>query len=259
MSERLKGKKAIITGAASGIGSAIAELFAQEGAQLALLDLNFAACESLAERLQQETEQRCFAVQVDVTDAARIKACVQENEARLGATDILINCAGINVFRDPLSMSEEDWQRCLSVNLCGPLNGIRAVLPGMLARQYGNIVNIASVHGHKIIPGTFPYPVAKHGLIGLTRSLGVEYASQGIRINSVSPGLILTPSAEAWLESCPSPEAERQRQRDLLPCKRIGEPREVAYTVLFLASDEARFINAADIVMDGGRSQIYHD
>ncbi|KGT89547.1 short-chain dehydrogenase [Erwinia typographi] len=259
MSERLKGKTAIVTGAASGIGSAIAELFAQEGAQLALLDLNSAACESLAARLQRETERQCIALRVDVTDAARINACVQEIEAGLGAADILINCAGINVFRDPLSLSEEDWQRCLSVNLRGPLNGIRAVLPAMLARQYGNIVNIASVHGHKIIPGTFPYPVAKHGLIGLTRSLGVEYASQGIRINSVSPGLILTPSAEEWLESCPDPEAERQRQRDLLPCKRIGEPKEVAYTALFLASDEARFINATDIVMDGGRSQIYHD
>lgn len=259
MSERLKGKTAIVTGAASGIGSAIAELFAQEGAQLALLDLNSAACESLAARLQQEAGRQCIALRADVTDEARINACVQEIEVRLGAADILINCAGINVFRDPLSLSEEDWQRCLSVNLRGPLNGIRAVLPGMLARQYGNIVNIASVHGHKIIPGTFPYPVAKHGLIGLTRSLGVEYASQGIRINSVSPGLILTPSAEEWLESCPDPEAERQRQRDLLPCKRIGEPKEVAYTALFLASDEARFINATDIVMDGGRSQIYHD
>jgi NAD(P)-dependent dehydrogenase (short-subunit alcohol dehydrogenase family) len=129
----------------------------------------------------------------------------------------------------------------------------------MLAQGAGNVVNIASVHGHKIIPGCFPYPVAKHALIGLTRSLGIEYAARGIRVNSISPGLIMTESAEAWLASCPDPEAERKRQENLLPVRRIGEPEEVAYTALFLASDEARFINATDIVIDGGRSQIYHD
>jgi NAD(P)-dependent dehydrogenase (short-subunit alcohol dehydrogenase family) len=135
----------------------------------------------------------------------------------------------------------------------------RAALPSMLAQGAGNVVNIASVHGHKIIPGCFPYPVAKHALIGLTRSLGIEYAARGIRVNSISPGLIMTESAEAWLASCPDPEAERKRQENLLPVRRIGEPEEVAYTALFLASDEARFINATDIVIDGGRSQIYHD
>ncbi|MGB9098487.1 SDR family oxidoreductase [Erwinia sp.] len=259
MSERLKGKTAIITGAASGIGSAIATLFAEEGASLALLDINVADCQVLATHLTQKTGQSCLACQADVTDASQMQHCVAELMSELGPPDILINCAGVNVFHDPLSMSEDEWQRCLAVNLQGPLNGIRAVLPAMLARQTGNIVNIASVHGHKIIPGTFPYPVAKHALIGLTRSLGVEYASQGIRVNSVSPGLILTPAAEKWLSSCPNPDAERARQQDLLPCKRIGEPKEVAYTALFLASDEARFINAADIIMDGGRSQLYHD
>ena len=126
----------------------------------------------------------------------------------------------------------------------------------MLAREYGHIVNIASVHGHKIIPGAFPYPVAKHGLIGLTRSLGIEYAARGIRVNSISPGLIRTPPAQAWLDGLS--EAERQHQVDLLPCQRIGEADEVANTALFLASDEARFINATDILIDGGRSQVYH-
>jgi len=208
--------------------------------------------------LQQQTGQHCLALIADVTQAGQVSSCVSEAEAAFGHVDILVNCAGINVFRNPLTLSDEDWQRCLNVNLQGPYNLIRSVLPGMLKRQYGNIVNVASVHGHKIIPGAFPYPVAKHGLIGLTRSLGVEYASQGIRMNSISPGLIMTPSAETWLANCPDPLAERQRQQELLPCKRIGEPQEVAYTALFLASDEARFINATDILIDGGRSQVYH-
>ena len=101
--------------------------------------------------------------------------------------------------------------------------------------------------------------MAKHALIGLTKSLSIEYAARGIRVNSISPGLILTESAEAWLASCPDPAAERARQEQLLPVRRIGTPREVAYTALFLASDEARFINAADILIDGGRSQLYCD
>ena len=126
----------------------------------------------------------------------------------------------------------------------------------MLAQGAGSIVNIASVHGHKIIPGAFPYPVAKHALIGMTRSLGIEYAARGVRVNSISPGLILVPRIEAWFEREPG---ARERQTELLPPRRIGSPEEVAYTALFLASDEARFINATDILIDGGRSQVYHD
>lgn len=259
MPERLHHKTAVVTGAGSGIGSAIAALFAREGADVALLDLTTEATEALAARLQQETGQRCLACIADVTDPDQVRSAIDQVESAFGRIDILVNCAGVNVFRDPLTLASEAWQRCMNVNLQGPYNVIRNVLPGMLQREYGHIVNIASVHGHKIIPGAFPYPVAKHGLIGLTRSLGVEYASRGIRINSISPGLIMTPSAEAWLASCPDPAAERKRQQDLLPCKRIGEPEEVAYTALFLASDEARFINATDILIDGGRSQIYHE
>jgi len=258
MSLRLKDKTAIITGAGSGIGQAIATLFAREGAHVALLDLTTETTEELAASLRQ-TGQRSLACAADVTHPEQIEKAVRKIEATFGHTDILVNSAGLNVFRDPLALTGEEWQHCMNVNLQGPWNLIRSVLPGMLKRQYGNIVNVASVHGHKIIPGAFPYPVAKHGLIGLTRSLGVEYASQGIRINSISPGLIMTPAAEEWLASCPDPQAERQKQQELLPGKRIGEPGEVAYTALFLASDEARFINATDILIDGGRSQVYHD
>ncbi|WP_293794110.1 SDR family oxidoreductase [uncultured Pantoea sp.] len=259
MSPRLQNKTAIITGAGSGIGSAIATLFTQQGARVALFDLDSETTAALAAELQQQTGQRCLAFSADVTQPDEVQRAVTAAQHVLGPVDILINCAGVNVFRDPLSLDDDDWQRCMEVNLKGPYNLIRSVLPDMLARQYGNIVNVASVHGHKIIPGAFPYPIAKHGLIGLTRSLGVEYASQGIRINSISPGLIMTPAAEAWLASCPDPQAERERQAALLPCKRIGEPQEVAYTALFLASDEARFINATDILVDGGRSQVYHE
>jgi NAD(P)-dependent dehydrogenase (short-subunit alcohol dehydrogenase family) len=258
MKPRLEGKTALITGAGSGIGGAIAELFAREGANLALLDRDAEAVVRLSQTLHADTGRRCLPLHADVTDAARINTCFAEAIDTLGRVDILINCAGVNVFRDPLTLEAADWDLCFDVNLRGAWHCISAALPSMLANGYGHVVNIASVHGHKIIPGSFPYPVAKHGLIGLTRSLGIEYAARGIRVNSISPGLIMTPAAERWLASCPDPEVERQHQADLLPGKRIGEPSEVAYTALFLASDEARFINATDILIDGGRSQLYH-
>lgn len=258
MQPRLQQKTALITGAGSGIGSAIAELFAQHGADLVLLDLELGAIQQLASQLHASTGRRCVSLQANVTDAAQIDACFAQAIDALGRIDILINCAGVNVFRDPLDLQASDWDRCMDVNLRGAWHCISAALPSMLAARYGHVVNIASVHGHKIIPGSFPYPVAKHGLIGLTRSLGIEYADRGIRVNSISPGLILTPAAERYFETCPDPAAERLRQAELLPCKRIGEPSEVAYAALFLASDEARFINATDLLIDGGRSQLYH-
>jgi NAD(P)-dependent dehydrogenase (short-subunit alcohol dehydrogenase family) len=229
----------------------------EEGACVVLNSHQYdAAAVAILEELDLD---RSLFVQADVSDPTAMQMLAARTLERFGRIDILINNAGINVFADPLALTSDQWQRCLAVDLEGAWNGMRAVLPAMLAQGYGSIVNIASVHGHKIIPGCFPYPVAKHALIGLTRSLGIEYAARGIRVNSISPGLILTEQIEAWLASCPDPAAERARQADLLPCKRIGTPDEVANTALFLASDEARFINASDILIDGGRSQLYHD
>jgi len=257
MANRLDGKIAIVTGSTQGIGAAVARLFVAEGARVVL---NSERDDEAAAAIRAELgDDRSLYVEADVADPAAMEALAQRALERFGKVDILINNAGINVFADPLEMTAQQWQRCFAVDLEGAWNAIRACLPGMLAQGAGNIVNIASVHGHRIIPGAFPYPVVKHALIGLTKSLGIEYAARGIRVNSISPGLILTESAERWLASCPDPQAERARQAQLLPCKRIGEPAEVAYTALFLASDEARFINATDILIDGGRSQLYHE
>ena len=242
---RLAGKVAIVTGAASGIGAATARLFAREGAQVTGLDRQPAPAGDLV------AHHVC-----DITDRSAVNAAVRATLEAHGRVDVLVNNAGADVFSDPLSPDDEDWDRCLSLNLKGAWNLCRAVLPTMLAQGAGSIVNIASVHGHKIIRGAFPYPVAKHALVGMTRSLGIEYAARGIRVNSISPGLILVPRIEAWFEREPG---TREQQTSLLPPQRIGSPEEVAYTALFLASDEARFINATDILIDGGRSQVYHD
>jgi NAD(P)-dependent dehydrogenase (short-subunit alcohol dehydrogenase family) len=247
----------IVTGSTTGIGRAVAALLLEEGARVVLNSHQDDAA-AAAVRAQLGGPHSLY-VQADIADRAQVEAMVARTLDQFGRIDAVVNNAGMNVFTDPLAMTDNDWQRCFAVDLEGAWNVIRAALPAMLERGYGNIVNIASVHGHKIIPGCFPYPVAKHALIGLTRSLGIEYAARGIRVNSISPGLILTESAEAWLAACPDPAAERARQEQLLPVRRIGTPREVAYTALFLASDEARFINATDILIDGGRSQLYCD
>ena len=249
MAHRLQGKVAIITGAARGIGAAVATLFAQQGAHVVGLDLE----------ASRRSAEGILNITGDVTRPEQVAAAVTSTLDRFAAIDILINNAGANVFAEPLQLSDSEWERCIELDLKAAWTVAKAVLPSMLSQGAGSIVNIASVHGHKIIPGCFPYPVAKHGLIGLTRALAIEYAARGIRVNSISPGLILTAQTEAWLAAQPDPEAARRRQAELIPCKRIGTPREVAYTALFLASDEARFINAADIAIDGGRMQLYHE
>jgi NAD(P)-dependent dehydrogenase (short-subunit alcohol dehydrogenase family) len=255
MTSRLQGKVALVTGSSQGIGKAVARLFVAEGAKVIL---NGLTADAASDALMAELgEDNAIYIAADIADEAAVEAMAARGAERFGPINVLINNAGMNVFAEPLEMSTAQWQRCFAVDLEGALHCSRAVLPGMLAGGGGSIVNIASVHGHRIIPNTFPYPVAKHALIGMSKALGIQYAAQNVRVNSISPGLILSERIVEWLASMP-PE-ERQRQVDLLPPKRIGEPIEVAYTALFLASDEARFINATDILIDGGRAQLYHD
>ena len=257
MTQRLAGKVALVTGSTLGIGAAIARLFAREGARVVLNShVDDAAARRIADELGPE---RALFVQADVADEAAVQAMVARAVERFGRVDVLVNNAGRNFFNDPLALTMDQWRHCMSVDLEGAWHCARAVLPGMLEGGGGSVVNVASVHGHKIIPDCFPYPVAKHALIGLTRALGLQYAARGVRVNSISPGLILTEAIEASFAASADPAAERARQTALLPCKRIGEPDEVAYTALFLASDEARYINATDILVDGGRSQLYHE
>ncbi|RZA35036.1 MAG: SDR family oxidoreductase [Lysobacteraceae bacterium] len=248
--QRLRGKCALVTGASNGIGAAIAALFAAHGARVAGYDRVLPA---------RSGSDACeMFVQGDVSDPDAVAAFVDSAKQRFGSIDVLVSNAGVDVFADPLQLSRQDWLRNLEINLGGHWNFAQAVLPHMLAQGAGSVVNIASVHGHKIIRGGFPYNVAKHGLIGMTKALGLEYADRGIRFNSISPGLILVERIEQWLASQPDPVAAHKRQADLLPPKRIGTPDEVAHTALFLASDEARFINASDILIDGGRTQVYY-
>ncbi len=256
--DRLKDKVAIVTGAGRGIGEAIAIAFGEEGAAVVIAEKDAALGARTAAKLG-ETGARALFIETDVTDVTSVERAVRETVRVFGAIDILVNNAGINVFHAPHETTEEEWRRCFDVDLDGVWRMSKAVLPAMRQAKRGAIVNIASSHSFTIIPGTFPYPVAKHGLLGLTRSLGIEYAAEGIRVNAIAPGYIETQLAVDYWNSFPDPAAERKRTYDLHPPKRIGIPREVAMTAVFLASDEAPFINAASIVIDGGRSVLYHE
>jgi NAD(P)-dependent dehydrogenase (short-subunit alcohol dehydrogenase family) len=259
---RLAGKVALITGAGRGIGAAIAHAFAREGAAVVLAELDIETAQRTAREIETAggaSGARVLAVRTDVTQAASVQHAVAEAQRAFGPLDVLVNNAGINVFCDPLTMTDDDWRRCFAVDLDGVWNGCRAALPGMVERGRGSIVNIASTHSFKIIPGCFPYPVAKHGVIGLTRALGIEYAPRNVRVNAIAPGYIETQLTREWWDNQPDPAAAQQATLDLQPMKRIGRPEEVAMTAVFLASDEAPFINASCITVDGGRSALYHD
>lgn len=258
MAGRLADKVAIVTGAGRGIGAAIARCFALEGAAVVIAEKDPVTGAAIAAGLTGQGARALF-VETDVSLPASAEAVVARTLAAFGRLDVLVNNAGINVFHEPLQTSAEEWRRCFAVDLDGVWHMCRAALPSMLDQGQGAIVNIASSHSSTIIPGTFPYPVAKHGLLGLTRALGIEYAARGVRVNAIAPGYIDTEIARDYWATFADPAAGRSRAESLHPPKRIGRPEEVAMTAVFLASDEAPFINAASIAIDGGRSVLYHD
>jgi NAD(P)-dependent dehydrogenase (short-subunit alcohol dehydrogenase family) len=258
MSNRLQGKVAIVTGAGRGIGAAIAHAFAGEGAAVVVAERDGETGAAMAAALAAQGATSFF-VPTDVASPDAAQEAVRRSMAAFGRVDVLVNNAGINVFHEPLETTEAEWRRCFSVDLEGVWHMCKAALPAMLEAGAGSIINIASSHSSTIIPDTFPYPVAKHGLLGLTRALGIQYAARGVRVNAIAPGYIETDIAREYWATFTDPEAERRKAYELHPPKRIGRPEEVAMTAVFLASDEAPFINAASIAIDGGRSVVYHD
>ncbi len=257
MAGRLEGKRVVITGAAQGIGLAIAEDFLREGASLFLLDRDGDLLAREAERLRA-TGGKIGYTTADITDSDAIEQAVATANREIGQPNALVNNAGVNVFFEPLKLSDADWQRCFDINLKGAWNCSKAVLPGMIAAGGGVILNIASTHAFTIIPHTFPYPVAKHALLGMTKALGLEYAGQGVRVNALAPGYVRTQKAEEYWNSFPDPAAAEAATMKLHPGGRIATPEEIAKAALFMISDECPFMNATCLTVDGGVSVLHH-
>jgi len=258
MTGRLAGRYIAVTGAAQGIGLAIARDFAGEEADLFLVDMDAPRLAEAVEALKAEFPARTILSAVaDLTDKPRVAEVFAE-AGRDRVIDGLVNNAGVNVFHDPLETSDEEWRRCFAVNLEGAWACSRAVLPGMIRKGHGVILNIASTHSFTIIPGTFPYPVAKHALMGLTKSLGLEYAGKGIRVNAIAPGYVATQKVLDWWDSAPDPDAAREATLALHPQHRIATPEEIARAAVFMISDECPFMTATCLTIDGGLSVRQH-
>jgi len=245
---RLRGHSAFVTGSARGLGRAIAERLAAEGAAVAVADIDLPAAEQAAAELRHATGSRTLAVAVDVRDPGSVAAAVERTVAELGALDILVNNAG--VVRDARleAMSDEDWDTVLDVDLRGYFVCARAALPHLRAGSWGRIVNISS-RAYLGNPGQANYSAAKAGVVGMTRALSAELARDGITVNAVAPGAIDT----ALVRSHPRAEEIIERAIKVQPIKRLGTPEDVAAAVAFLASDDAAFISGDVLHVSGGR------
>ena len=251
MRKRFENKVVIVTGSGSGIGETTAIKFSEEGANVIIADINPDTGNQVANTINDKAGKSQF-IETDVSDLNSVKNMLEETVKQFGPPDVLINNAGINVFNEPLKMSIEEWKRAFSVDLDGVWFGCQCVLPYMVEKKKGAIVNLASVHAIQIIPNCFPYPVAKHGVIGLTKALAVDYAEKGIKINAISPGYTKTPILDRFFSTKPDPIAARKEASERQPIKRMGTTTEIANTILFMSSDECNFMIGANIVVDGG-------
>lgn len=246
---RLEGRVAIVTGAARGIGAAIAEAFGREGARVAGLDVDESGLDAVTRGLAARGAE-ALALPADVTSAGAVGQAVQAVMARWGRVDVLVNNAGgFEVIRATEDISEDEWNSILAFNLTSVFLCARAVLPIMKRQGHGRIVNLASVVGRGgAVRVTSHYAAAKAGVIGFTRHLALEVGGEGITVNAVAPG---TTATERVLRAR-TPEATRQ-VAEAIPARRLGQPAEIAEAVVFLASDAASFITGATLDVNGGQ------
>jgi NAD(P)-dependent dehydrogenase (short-subunit alcohol dehydrogenase family) len=246
-------KSALVTGAGSGIGAAIAETFAHAGARVFVTDRDETSGRATVERIAAGGGRAEFH-RLDIADEAQCAEVAQAVLAAAGALDVLVNNAGIGHVGTMANTTADDLDRLYAVNVRGTFLVTRVFFPSMLARRCGAIVNIASIAGLLGVRDRLAYTITKHAIVGLTRAMALDHARDGIRINAICPGRVETPWVTARLAEYPDPKAAYEEMCATQPMGRMGRPEEIAAAALYLASDEAAFITGATLTPDGGWS-----
>ena len=249
---RLEGKVAVVTGGAAGIGRAICEVFSEEGAKVVIGDIDVAGGHETVKLIEDAGGSAVF-VSTDVSQESQAQALVEKAVSEYGAVNVLVNDAAAFVFGEVQDVSDADWQRVLGVNVLGPSYMVKHVLGPMKEAGGGSIVNIASVSSFVAQPAFVPYNTSKGALLQLTRCLAMDLAPDNIRVNCVCPGAILTQATEQHREfTGEDREKFLSDAADSNFMKRFGQPKEIAYGALFLASDESSFMTGQPLIIDGG-------
>jgi len=249
LSDRLKGKVALVTGGASGIGRATCLLFAREGAKVVVADRNQPGGTETVRLIHQKAGEAHF-VQVDTSNATQVEGMVRQTVERFGRLDVLLTAAAILIITPPLAeSSERDWDMTMDIDLKGVFLSMKYAIPEMLRGGGGSIINISSVSGIRGNVGSVAYGVAKAGIIHLTTIAAEQYTAKGIRVNCVAPGPVDTPQMRGSTGST----EEFRRVEASVPMKRAARPEELANAILFLASDESSYVSGVTFSVDGGQ------
>ena len=248
---QLAGKVAIVTGAGSGIGKASAELFAEEGASVVLVDWNKDTGEQAAAAICERGHRAAFCY-ADVSKPQDAERMVRTALERYGKLNVLLNNAAVQILSTLVETREEDWERIQSVNLKGVFLGSKYAIPAMIRSGGGSIINMSSALGLVGDPDLAAYGAAKGGILALSKAAAVGYGPQGVRVNCICPGDVRTPMVEDYFNKSPDPQGLRREVCSKYALRRIAEPREIAQVALFLASDASSFMTGSILVVDGG-------
>lgn len=249
MQKDLSGKVAIVTGAGSGIGRAIAEVFAEEKAKIVVAEFNTEGGEETVKQIQAKGGEAVF-IQTDVSDPESVRKITEQTMDSFGRIDILVNNAGVYLPGDVVSAHQEDWQKTIDIDLKGVMLACKLVIPQMLKTGKGKIINIASIAGLFGFPASSAYCAAKGGVVNLTREMALDFASKNINVNAIAPGVIKTAMTKDIL-------ADATMAKQLLagiPIGRFGEPEDIAYLAFYLASDVSDFVTGQIFTIDGGQT-----
>jgi 2-hydroxycyclohexanecarboxyl-CoA dehydrogenase len=248
---RLEGKTVVVTGGGGGIGGATCRRFAAEGARVAAFDLSLDAAQKVADAIR-EAGGEALALRCDITDRAEVEAALAQTEAKLGPVDVLVNNAGWDVFRPFTKTEPAQWEKLIAINLTGALHMHHAVLPGMVERKRGRIINIASDAARVGSSGEAVYAACKGGLMAFSKTIAREHARHGITVNVVCPGPTDTALFAEYKEGAGNPEKLLEAFQRSIPLGRIGQPEDLPGAIVFFASDDAGYITGQVLSVSGG-------